>query len=418
MDIIRGRQHSAVKTVIYGPEGIGKSTLASHFPEPLFIDTEGSTSYMDVARLKKPTSWTMLKEEVEDVKIDPSCCKTLVLDTADWAEALCIKHVCEKKQVDGIESIGYGKGYVYVKEEFGKLLNLLSDIAELGINVVVTAHAQMRKFEQPDELGAYDRWELKLSKQCAPLLKEWSDLLLFCNYKTMVVNQNGNPNSQWKHYKAQGGKRIMYTSHHPCWDAKNRFGLPPELDLKYEEIMPVIERDRMMKQLMDQQKKDNAAHEAEPKKAPDPVKMEPNQQMDMNDYQAVKEGAPVETKKEEPKKAEGPKQTESIPGINMPVEVEKKEEVPDFLNIPKPTHDKYVSDPEKIPKELRDLMQKDGITEWGLQQAAFAKGYYPENTLVQDMDPEFIKGWFVAFWPQVKDLIKKLEEKEAQVPFE
>ena len=247
---------------------------------------------------------------------------------------------------------------------------------------------------------------------CAPLLKEWSDLLLFCNYKTMVVNQNGNPNSQVKHYKAQGGKRIMYTSHHPCWDAKNRFGLRPELDMKYSEIDVVIEEDKYRKMIEGNPDKNTKS------KTPAPVKMEPNQQMDMTDYQAVKEGAPVETRKEEPKKEEGPQKTESIPGINMPVEVEKKEEVPDFLNIPKPVHDKYVSDPEKIPKELRDLMQKDGITEWGLQQAAFAKGYYPENTLVQDMDPEFIKGWFVAFWPQVKDLIKKLEEKEAQVPFE
>ena len=49
----------------------------------------------------------------------------------------------------------------------------------------------MRKFEQPDELGAYDRWELKLGKktssQISPLVKEWADMVLFANYKTYAV---------------------------------------------------------------------------------------------------------------------------------------------------------------------------------------------------------------------------------------
>ena len=103
-----------------------------------------------------------------------------------------------------------------------------------GIHVVITAHAKMRKFEQPDEMGAYDRWEMKLSKQVAPLLKEWCDLLLFCNYKTFVVTAQNDTK------KVQGGKRIMYTSHHPCWDAKNRHGLPEEIELDYSNIAHIF----------------------------------------------------------------------------------------------------------------------------------------------------------------------------------
>ena len=163
MQITRGKMAKSLKTLIYGPEGIGKSTLASQFPNPVFIDTEGSTNFMDVARLPAPSSWMQLTEEVQYVKDHPDVCRMLVIDTADWAEKLCIEDVCSKKKVDGIESVGYGRGYVYVKESFGKLLNLLSDLTDKGINVVMTAHAQMRKFEQPDELGAYDRWEMKLS---------------------------------------------------------------------------------------------------------------------------------------------------------------------------------------------------------------------------------------------------------------
>lgn len=63
MNITRGVIAKAQKSVIYGPEGIGKSTLALEFPDPLFIDTEGSTNNMNVARMDKPTSWSMLMRD-------------------------------------------------------------------------------------------------------------------------------------------------------------------------------------------------------------------------------------------------------------------------------------------------------------------------------------------------------------------
>ena len=180
LKITKGVVKKAQKCVIYGPEGIGKSTFAAQFPEPLFIDTEGSTNHMDVMRLPKPSSWTMLLASVTDVKNSPGCCKTLVIDTMDWAEQLCVAHVCATYQKKGIEDFGWGKGYAFVKEETGRFLNLLSDVIELGINVVITAHAQVRKFELPDECGSYDRYELKLgnktSGQTSALVKEWADM--------------------------------------------------------------------------------------------------------------------------------------------------------------------------------------------------------------------------------------------------
>lgn len=216
MEITRGKIPCAKKVVIYGPEGIGKSTFASQFPEPVFIDTEGSTNSMDVARLPKPTSWQMLLDEIQYIKSHPDVCKTLVIDTIDWAESMCIQCICDKHQKSGIEDFGYGNGYVYTKEEMGRFLNRLSEVVEAGVNVVLTAHAQIRKFEQPDELGAYDRWELKLGKktssQTSPLIKEWADMLLFANYKTFSIAVDDKGQKR----KAQGGERVMYTSHHAC----------------------------------------------------------------------------------------------------------------------------------------------------------------------------------------------------------
>lgn len=232
--ISSGKVETAKKIVIYGPEGIGKSTLASKFPDPVFIDTEGSTKQLDVRRYPAPESWENIITFIDDA-ISGHTCKTLVIDTADWAEQLCAKTVIYKLGIKGIEDVGYGKGYTYLAEEFSKLLDKCSGAIKAGINIVFTAHAQMRKFEQPDELGAYDRWEMKLNKKTAALLKEWADMILFCNYKTMVVTD-----SKTKSKKATGGQRVMYSTHHPCWDAKNRFDLPDSMEMDFDCIAHIF----------------------------------------------------------------------------------------------------------------------------------------------------------------------------------
>ena len=232
MQITKGRQNLPYKVIVYGVEGIGKTTFASQFPDPLFIDTEGSTARMDVARLDKPSSWAHLADMVNFV-IREKPCQTLIIDTADWAEDLCTEYVISSggEKIKSIEDYGYGKGYTILAEQFGRFLNKLTEVTNAGIHVVLTAHAMMRKFEQPDEMGAYDRWELKLEKKVAPLVKEWADMILFANYKTMVIED-----SKTKTKKGTGGQRIMYTTHHPAWDAKNRDGLPEELPFDFAHI--------------------------------------------------------------------------------------------------------------------------------------------------------------------------------------
>ena len=230
LKIIEGKEKRPLNIVIYGPEGIGKSTFASKFPDPLFIDTEGGTSNLDVRRIKCSKSWDELLLIVKEIIKNPTICKTLVLDTADWSETMCINAVTEKYRKNNIEDFGYGKGYTYLLDEYTRLLSLFDELIEVGINVVITAHAKPRKFELPEEQGAFDRYEMKLTRQVAPVIKEWCDALFFVNYKIYVVTTENNTK------KAQGGKRVLYTTHNPTYDAKNRFDLPEELELKFEAI--------------------------------------------------------------------------------------------------------------------------------------------------------------------------------------
>ena len=230
--ISKGKIKRPLRLVVDGVEGVGKSTFAAQFPDPLFIDLENGTDSMDVMRTQKPSNWEELLQIVREVAADPSVCKTLIVDTGDWAEALCVKYICRKYKTDGLESFGYGKGYVYLREEFENLLHELDRVVAAGVNVVICAHAQIKKFELPDEAGSFDRYELKMSKNVSPLVREWCDIQLFANFKTYVISTENKNRS-----KGTGGtKRVMYASHTASWDAKNRHGLPDEMELDFKHI--------------------------------------------------------------------------------------------------------------------------------------------------------------------------------------
>jgi hypothetical protein len=221
----------------YGAEGIGKSTFASQFPDPLFIDVEGGTKQLDVARFPQPQTWNDLLEMVDAVLEDPSVCRTLVIDTVDRAEMLLTAQLLKEANVDSIEKYGggYGKGYTALAERFNKdLLMRLDKLIAKGVHVTLIAHAAMRKLESPDE-PPYDRWELKTSKKISPLVKEWTDILCFMKYEQVVVEENGRNKAKGK------AKRVMVFNHRPTCDAKNRYGLEDDLPLSFEPLMAIYE---------------------------------------------------------------------------------------------------------------------------------------------------------------------------------
>lgn len=236
------RTGDGIKVVIYGQEGVGKSTLAAQFPGAVFLDCEGSTGRMDVRRLPRPTSWQMLCDEVAyvlQVHAEKGY-RSLIVDTFDWAERLAIDDICAVHKVNGIEGLNYGKGWEYEKEMVGRFLDSTERLIAAGINVVFLCHAITRKTTAPEVMEEYDHWELKLgsktTNKIAPLLKEWSDMTLFLAFRTNVIAAD----DKGKKHKATSTERVMYTTKSAWWDAKNRFGLPDRLPLAWESIAPVF----------------------------------------------------------------------------------------------------------------------------------------------------------------------------------
>lgn len=232
--LTRGKQQRAQRVCIYGVESVGKTTFAANAPDPVFLDVEGGTHHIDAARVEI-SSYAQLRGALAELLAGGHEFRSVVIDSADWTEKLLIEALLAETKKQSIEDWGYGKGWVQVAERFARLLTGCDRLIEAGMNVIFIAHSQVKRVEPPDQMAAFDRYELKLSKQCSPLLKEWADELWFAQFKTRVVESESGK------MKGKGGKeRVLYTTHSAAYDAKTRAGLPEELALDWKAVAGVF----------------------------------------------------------------------------------------------------------------------------------------------------------------------------------
>jgi hypothetical protein len=239
-NVTSGRVLRPLRINIYGTDGVGKTTFGANAPSPIFISTEDGSHHVDVARFPVPTTWHELLQAVGVLITEPHEFKTLCIDSMDWAEALCDKHLVERYNADhnntpviAVTDIPFGRWKALKMKEFTHLLDGLSVLVrDCDMHIVLISHANIVRFEDP-EREAYERYSIALQ---LPALRqkvsEWADFNLFANFDTVV-----RPTGEGFNKRGIGtshGKRLLFSRRRAAFDAKARFNIPERMELSWD----------------------------------------------------------------------------------------------------------------------------------------------------------------------------------------
>lgn len=233
--VLGGKNPGPYRIIIYGTDGIGKSTWASNAPDPVFIDTEGRLGHIECKRLPQAETLDQVYEQFEFWFDNISEGQTVVIDSLDWLEGLVHKAVTQEfgGKYKSIAEIPYANGFKIALDYHRQLISGLDEFTrEKKVNIILTAHAQVKRFEDPMR-ESYDQYRLSMHEKAAQLWTQWADCVFFANLKTFIKKEEAGFNKEV--HKAIGeGSRVLYTEERPSFDAKNSYSLPFELPLQWE----------------------------------------------------------------------------------------------------------------------------------------------------------------------------------------
>ena len=234
----RGRIAKPPRILVYGTEGIGKSTFGSQAPTPIFVQTEDGLDELDCDKFPLATNYDDVLTALTELKTQQHDYESIVIDSLDWLERLIWDKLCAQNGVNSIEKVdgGYARGYTHALTYWREIIDQLNVLRSgRGMVVVMIAHSKVERFEDP-ESSPYDRYSPRLNKHAAALVSEWSDAVLFATRKIRTQSEDAGFNRKRTIAHAigkDGGERILRCVGGPTCVAKNRYGITDELPLSW-----------------------------------------------------------------------------------------------------------------------------------------------------------------------------------------
>jgi hypothetical protein len=235
--ILKGKVERPPRVVAYGFDGTGKTSLAAGSPNVFFLDANKGSFKMNVSRVLIE-SWAETFEWLAAIESGQVQCDNVALDAVSDFESMSHAQLFPGTTVSKYEG-GFNKGDDVVIAEWRRLLFALERVWAKGKGIILIAHANVKKFEDPTGPG-YERFELACRKPLAHLLRGWADYVLFVRENVTIAAEKN------KTVRATTtGERWIYTRRTPAYDAKARGTtlFPERVPLSWNEFARAIKED-------------------------------------------------------------------------------------------------------------------------------------------------------------------------------
>ena len=234
--ILKNTAMAAPRVMVYGVEGIGKSTFGAGAPNPVYILTEDGLGSLNVDHFPLATSFQDVMDAISTLYKDNHAFETVVIDSLDWLEAIIQREIEQKYDA---KDLAYGKGSLIAAERWREILDGLNALRnDKGMAIILIAHTTIKRFDSP-EVEPYDRYQPKLQERSNAVVREWADAVLFANYRTIVKKDDVGFN-QTNNRGISTGERLLFTSERPAYMAKNRYNMPESIPLSWDAFAEAI----------------------------------------------------------------------------------------------------------------------------------------------------------------------------------
>jgi hypothetical protein len=214
------------KILIYGESGMGKTTLTSMAPDPVFIGLDDGGRKIRNPKTGEQlqfvdgiTTFQDVRDALQQINLfDPY--RTVAIDTVTMLENLgapwTFQHVAgpQGKPVLNMEGYGYNKGYKHLWDTMQLILQDCDTLIRAGKNVILVAQSKPAKVANAEgEDFLCDMPSLfSGSPSISASYVEWCDHVLAIRYNGMKVEKK----------KAGDAERAIFTYPTPYFRAKSR----------------------------------------------------------------------------------------------------------------------------------------------------------------------------------------------------